>query len=160
MKKLLLIFLTVFIHCANAAEVSGPAADFTLKSRSGQNLRLSEQKGNVVLINFWASWCGPCRQEMPKLEALYQKYQHLGFTILGVNVDKESGKGEALLKDSAVSFPILFDPESTVSRLYNIKAMPTTIIVDRSGNKRYLHLGYKSGEEEIYRDVIKGLLRE
>ena len=160
MKNIFLLMIIVFASYCYGDEVSGPAPDFTLKSNSGKNLRLSDMKGNVVLINFWASWCGPCRQEMPKLDALFQKYERLGFTIYGVNVDKEPAKAQTLLKDIPVTFPILFDPDGTVSELYKVRAMPTTMIVDRAGNRRYLHLGYKAGEEEIYQDYVKKLLRE
>ena len=76
----------VCVSLTGAASVKGPAPNFTLKSLSGKNLKLSEMTGNVVLINFWASWCGPCREEMPLLNALHKKYEPLGFTVLGVNV--------------------------------------------------------------------------
>lgn len=136
------------------------APDFTLKSNSGENLKLSEYRGEVVMINFWASWCGPCRQEMPLLDELYRNYQPLGFTILGVNVEEDSGKAKSLLKDIPVSFPVLFDTDNTVSRLYNVVAMPSTVLVDRAGNVRYLHKGYKPGYEQSYQEQIRSLIRE
>jgi thiol-disulfide isomerase/thioredoxin len=131
-----------------------------LKSNSGENIRLKELKGNVVLLNFWASWCGPCRKEMPELEKLYKKYQRLGFTVLGVNVETESSAANKILKKSPVSFPVLYDTENTASKLYNVNAMPTTVIIDRSGNMRFLHLAYKAGYEEMYEKQIKQLIRE
>lgn len=136
------------------------APDFTLKSSSGENLKLSEYRGDVVMINFWASWCGPCRQEMPLLDELYRSYQPLGFTILGVNVEEDSTKAKSLLKDIPVSFPVLFDTDNTVSRLYDVVAMPSTVLVDRAGNVRYLHKGYKPGYEQSYQDQIRSLIRE
>lgn len=138
----------------------GPAPDFTLASKDGGNVRLQEQLGNVVLINFWASWCGPCREELPYLEALQQEYADLGFTVLAVNVDRESSKADILLKDIGVSFPVLFDVNDQVSSLYDVQAMPTTVIVDRDGNQRLLHHGYKSGDEVKYKQAVKALLRE
>ena len=93
-----------------ADEVSGPAPDFTLRDASGAPVSLSDLKGQVVMINFWASWCGPCRQEMPLLEAIYQKYEPLGFTLLGVNVEEESADGQAWLEDRPVSFPGVVRP--------------------------------------------------
>ena len=110
----------------HAASIEGPAPDFTLKSHSGENLKLSEMRGNVIMINFWASWCGPCRQEMPILEQIYQKYQPLGFTLLGVNVEEDPNAAKTFLKDVKVSFPILFDNTNEVSQLYQIIAMPST----------------------------------
>ncbi|ABC29389.1 Thiol-disulfide isomerase and thioredoxins [Hahella chejuensis KCTC 2396] len=145
---------------AGAAEIKGPAADFTLKSSLGKNLRLQEYRGQVVLINFWASWCGPCRQEMPILEDIYKKYEKFGFTIFAVNVDEDSSLANEFLKDTKVTFPILYDNQNKVSRLYDVKAMPTTVIVDRNGNMRYLHKGYQPGTEDHYVKEVKALIRE
>jgi thiol-disulfide isomerase/thioredoxin len=143
-----------------ASEVSGPAPDFTLKSNSGQNLKLSEMRGQVVMINFWASWCAPCRQEMPLLDGLHQRYEPLGFTVLGVNVEEDSSKADSLLKQIPVTFPILYDNRNSVSKLYDVKAMPTTVLVDRNGNMRFLHKGYKPGYEVAYEEHIRALVRE
>ena len=143
-----------------AAEVKGPAPDFTLPSKSGENMRLQEQLGNVVLINFWASWCGPCREELPHMEKLQQEFEDLGFTILAINTDQDPSKANVLLNDIPVSFPVLFDQDDKTSELYKVRAMPTTVIVDRDGNQRLLHYGYKAGDEVKYRKVIKALLRE
>ncbi len=136
------------------------APDFTLKSNSGKNLRLSDFKGQIVLINFWATWCGPCRQEMPKLDALFKRYQRAGLELWGINVEDDPGLADKFLKKNPVSFPVLYDVSSEVSERYKIDAMPTTVIVDRDGNIRHLHRGYKPGYEDIYRQQIKALMRE
>lgn len=138
----------------------GAAPDFTLKSASGENLRLSELRGEVVMINFWASWCGPCRQEMPLLDELYSQYQPLGFTILGVNVEEDSSQARQMLEETPVTFPVVFDNKSAVSKLYKVVAMPSTVLVDRDGNIRYLHQGYKPGYEETYQQQVRALIRE
>jgi peroxiredoxin len=138
----------------------GPAPDFTLKSQAGDNHKLSELRGEVVMINFWASWCGPCRQEMPKLEELYVRYKPLGFTVLGVNIEEDNSKAKALLEDLSVSFPVLFDDQNEVSRLYQVAAMPSTVLVDRDGNMRYLHKGYQPGLELQYQEQIRTLIKE
>ncbi|MEM6583842.1 MAG: TlpA disulfide reductase family protein [Pseudomonadota bacterium] len=142
------------------ASSSGPAANFTLKSDSGENIRLSEYRGQVVLINFWASWCGPCRQEMPELDLLHQRYTDLGFTVFGVNVEQDRKMADKILRDIPVTFPILFDDENTVSELYDVDAMPVTVLVDRNGDIRYMHRGYKPGYELQYETQIKELVRE
>ena len=136
------------------------AKDFTLKSRDGKNLRLAEMRGQVVMLNFWASWCGPCRQEMPILEQLNNKYKKLGFTVWGVNVDEDPALAEKLLKETNVTFPILLDSKSTVSELYGVDAMPTTVMVDRDGNVRFRHRSYKPGTEVEYENQIKALVKE
>lgn len=145
---------------ATAAEVGKTAPDFTLKSLGGKNLKLSEMAGNVVLINFWASWCGPCREEMPLLNSLHKKYEPLGFTVLGVNVEQDVKGAEGFLKNFPVDFPVLLDGDNRVSKQYEVIAMPTTVVVDRDGNMRFLHQGYKSGDEAKYRKMVKELVRE
>jgi len=148
------------VSLAGAAAVKGPAPNFTLKSMNGKNLKLSEMTGNVVLINFWASWCGPCREEMPLLNALHKKYAPLGFTVLGVNVEEQLDGARGFLSNVPVDFPILLDNENKVSKQYKVIAMPTTVVVDRDGNMRYLHEGYKPGDEKKYRQMVKKLVRE
>lgn len=162
LKSLLVMTAAVVMATAtvSAGSRQSSAPDFTLKSHEGENLRLSEYRGNVVLINFWASWCGPCRQEMPVLSELHDKYQALGFTVLGVNVESDSGKARKLLKDLPVSFPVVFDNDSVVSKQYDVVAMPSTVLVDRDGKMRYLHKGYKPGLEEIYQQQVRDLIRE
>ncbi|MDJ0806414.1 MAG: TlpA disulfide reductase family protein [Gammaproteobacteria bacterium] len=156
----ILLGLLLICHASIASTLQEPAPDFTLKSLSGENLKLSELRGEVVMVNFWASWCGPCRQEMPLLDQLYQRYQPMGFTILGVNVEEDPGLARKVLKEQPVSFPILFDRRNQVSELYQVSAMPSTFLVDRDGKLRFLHKGYKPGYEEHYQAQIRELIRE
>jgi len=136
------------------------APDFALKSSTGENLRLSEYRGDVVMVNFWATWCGPCRQEMPLLDELYSRYERVGFSLLGVNIDDDSSKAMNMAAELGVSFPVLFDDRKEVSKLYEVEAMPVTVLIDREGTVRYVHHGYKPGYEEKYLDQIRSLLRE
>jgi peroxiredoxin len=136
------------------------APDFVLKSADGQNLRLSEYRGDVVMINFWATWCGPCRQEMPLLDDLYNRYERVGFNLLGVNIDDDSRRAMQMVEELGVNFPVLFDERKEVSKLYEVEAMPVTVLVDRNGTVRHVHHGYKPGYEEKYLTEIRSLLRE
>ena len=145
---------------AAAEAINVPAPDFTLESRSGENLRLEDHRGEGVMLNFWASWCGPCRQEMPLMDELYSQYKDLGFTILAVNVDENRDEALRFLDKVPVNYPILYDPESSVSELYEVQAMPTTVMIDRNGNARYLHYGYQPGYEDEYEQQIRELVRE
>ena len=154
------VLLAGVILSASAAELLGPAPDFTLPARDGGQVALSELEGQVVLLNFWATWCGPCRQEMPHLEALYERYRDLGFTLLGVNVEEDSSGADKFLKETPVTFPILFDPKSQVSKSYDVIAMPSTVLIDRAGNMRFIHHGYQPGYENEYQTQIRALLRE
>ena len=156
-----LMFSVVAATSLASSGLMGQAApDFALKSSTGENLRLSEFRGDVVMINFWATWCGPCRQEMPLLDELYQRYERVGFSLLGVNIDDDSRKAMTMVSDLGVNFPVLFDNTKEVSKLYQVDAMPVTVIVDRDGNVRHVHQGYKPGYEDKYLDEIRSLLRE
>lgn len=161
--RLFLLALMVMIGLplagVQAAAVTESAPDFVLKSQSGDNLRLSELRGQVVMINFWASWCGPCRQEMPLLDKLHQRYKKLGFTLLGVNVEQDTSAAQAFLKDTPVSFPILYDRENSVSRLYKVVGMPSTVVVDRDGKLRFRHTGYVPGDEVEYSKMIRAAMK-
>jgi peroxiredoxin len=156
----LIAMFAMLLNPAMAGEDNEPAPDFTLLDDSGLAVSLSELHGQVVMINFWASWCGPCRQEMPLLEQIHQRYESLGFTLLGVNVEENSSDAKAFLKDRPVSFPILFDPDNGVSKLYDVIAMPSTVLIDRQGNVRHLHHGFKPGYENDYQDQVRALVRE
>jgi len=146
---------------AVAAATPGSAApDFSLAARDGGKVRLADLKGQVVMINFWATWCGPCRQEMPLLAQLNTKYEPLGFTLLGVNVEPDSAAAVTWLKGMPVSFPILFDTDSTVAGSFGVEGMPSTVFVDRKGQVRYVHQGYKPGDEARYADMIRSLVKE
>ena len=162
--KNLALGLVVTVFAATSLASSGlegqSAPDFALKSSTGENLRLSEYRGDVVMINFWATWCGPCRQEMPLLDELYNRYERVGFNLLGVNIDDDSRRAMQMIEELGVDFPVLFDDRKEVSKLYEVEAMPVTVLVDREGNVRYVHHGYKPGYEEKYLDQVRSLLRE
>lgn len=161
LKKVLTI--SSVIICAaflSSNSLANDAADFTLTTNAGSNLRLSEQRGNVVMLNFWASWCGPCRQEMPLLDAMSQRYSGVGFILLGVDVEEDNTDAKKIIKDLKISYPILFDTEQKVSKLYSVDTMPTTVMIDKKGKVRYVNHGYKAGDENKYRDQIRELIRE
>jgi peroxiredoxin len=162
--KNILLGLACSVIAATSLAASGltgqPAPDFALKSSNGENLRLSEYRGDVVMVNFWATWCGPCRQEMPLLDEMFSKYERVGFSLLGVNIDENSSKAMNMVSELGVSFPVLFDTRKEVSKLYEVDAMPVTVLIDREGTVRYVHHGYKPGYEQMYLDQIKSLLRE
>ena len=157
----LLALTTLVASFAWAAQtLSGPAPGFTLQSRDGAQISLASQKGNVVMVNFWASWCVPCRQEMPHLQALYERYNSLGFELLAVNVETDLDDARKWLEETPVTFPVLFDPKNEVSKQYKVVAMPSTVLIGRDGTMRFIHHGYKSGYENEYQTQVRALLRE
>ena len=144
-----------------AQAVAGAATpDFALPARDGSTVKLSDLKGQVVMINFWATWCGPCRQEMPLLGQLQSKYEPLGFTLLGVNVEPDSAGAVSWLKGMNVDFPILFDRKNAVAESFGVEGMPSSVFIDRAGNVRYVHRGYQPGDESKYADMIRSLVKE
>jgi len=157
--------LALALAVAAPAHAVAPAAnavapDFTLRGADGRNVRLDELRGQVVLVNFWATWCGPCREEMPRLETLYEKYRKSGFVLLGVNVDDDPNAALSTAAKLKVSFPVLLDTDKKVSKLYDLNTMPSTVVIDRDGKMRFLHRGYRAGTEADYEQQIRGLLKE
>ncbi len=162
---LVLLALAAFSAVATGISAALPAVgvvapDFASKSDSGRNVRLSELRGQVVLINFWASWCGPCRQELPLLNKVYGQYHAAGFMLLAVNVDDNRKDADAMLKRLDLRFPILFDVSKNVAKLYGVDTMPATLLIDRDGRVRYVHRGYYSGYEQKYERQVRELLKE
>jgi peroxiredoxin len=145
---------------AAAVQLSSSAPDFTLRSVAGANLRLQEQRGQVVLVNFWATWCGPCRQEMPHLNRIYDKYRASGFVLLGVNIDDDPRAAADLAAKLGLRFPVLLDTDKQVSRAYDMSAMPATLLIDRDGRVRHIHRGYRDGVERTYEEQVRSLLKE
>jgi len=152
--------LVLLAGTAFAADAGGPAPSFTLAALTGQQAALSQYKGQVVMVNFWATWCGPCQQEMPLLDQMYKKYKPAGFTLIGVNVDKEAPPVRELMARKPVSFPVLLDPANQVSKAYHVDEMPSSVLIDRKGEIRYIHRGYRPGDENEYQDRIRQLIRE
>ena len=157
----IILAMGLLVSSLATADVSGTTApDFTLKSRSGENIRLEYLRGEVIMLNFWASWCGPCRQEMPHMDAIEEEFRDYGFRVLAVNVDQNRDDAKRFLESVPVDFAILWDHDSTVSELYDVQAMPTTVMIDRNGQARHVHHGYQPGYEDDYRTQIRELIRE
>jgi peroxiredoxin len=161
-RQLLVVALAagVTLSAPAAIPTGGAAPDFTLRMPDGRNLRLQEQRGRVVMVNFWATWCGPCRQEMPHLNRLYDKYHASGFVLLGVNVDDDVRNAVSVAEKLKVAFPVLLDTDKKVSKQYDLATMPSTVLIDRDGRVRYLHRGYRDGYEATYDQQIRELLKE
>ncbi len=162
---LLIALLSIVLSLSSVgfADIPGgirKAPDFTLKSSRGHNLKLSELRGRVVLINFWATWCTPCKEELPFFDTLYRRYQNLGLEVLGVNIDKVSAQAANMSTALGLSFPILFDPSGETSNLYHIRTMPTTFLVAKDGTLRHVHWGFGPADPDRYESEIRALLKE
>jgi len=140
--------------------VGKDAPDFVLRTLAGTNVRMSEFRGQVVLINFWARWAGDSRQEMPALNKINTTYERAGLVVLGISVDEDLRRAREFAEAMKVSYPIMFDTGSDIGREYLLEKMPMTILVDRSGVVRYSHVGFNNGDDRIYLEKIRELLRE
>jgi len=145
---------------AHALSVNQTAPDFTLKSFTGKNIRLAEHRGKIILLNFWATWCTPCRQEIPKLNKLHAKYSRLGASVWGVNIDKNYKSAKSMSNQLNIVYPILHDVDQSTSKHYDLNTMPFTILIDRNGKVRNIYHGYRPGYEKKYAADINKLLRE
>ena len=156
-----LISVTQAVQAGEAPRAAAPAV--ALKGLDGKQVTLAEQKGKVVLLSFWATWCGPCQQELPKIQALASKYADKGLVVLTVSVDDASTVAQvrATARKHRLSVPVLLDPDNTAIAAFNPRGdVPFTVIVDRNGNVAEKHGGYAAGDEANYEKIIAGLLAE
>lgn len=143
-----------------APRVGHLAPDFVLSTLDGREVRLSDYRGHVVFLNFWATWCGPCKVEMPAMERLYREYRRQGFAILAVSSDPEGAAVTRPFRDSlGLSFTIAHDPEMVVMRMYGIRALPHTFLVDRRGVITHQVFGARDWQDPENREGIRSLLR-
>ncbi len=125
-----------------------------------QQIDLSKYRGQVVYIDFWASWCGPCKISFPYMQRMVKYFQHDKFVVIAVNVDHERSKADAFLNQVGNTLPIVYDPEGKISRQYKIREMPSSLLVDKSGNVRYVHQGFFEDKTVQYESHIMELLNE
>ena len=125
--------------------VGHPAPDFTLYDLNGDQLTLSDLRGQVVVVNFWATWCMPCRVEMPEFEIVHNRWKGQGVAILGVNVFEEPSRVSGAAEDMGITFPVLLDGEGEVAQAYELLGYPTTYLIDRDGIIRGVQIGQITG---------------
>ena len=145
----------VFVGQAHAVE--GMAPDFTLRDINKKKVTLSDYKGKVVLINFWATWCQPCQAEMPHLQAIYDEFKDQGFEVLSISIDeaRDASKVKPLIKRGKYTFPVLLDKRTKVIPLYNPdQSLPYNALVDKEGKMVWTKLSYAPGEEKLLREKV------
>jgi cytochrome c biogenesis protein CcmG, thiol:disulfide interchange protein DsbE len=147
---------------AAALEVSAPAPDLALQrlDEPAQSLALASLKGSVVYVDFWASWCVPCRVSMPALDAMYRRNRSRGFAVVGVNKDVSSADAQRFLKRVGVSFPLVQDAQDAAARAFDVKAMPSGYLLDRKGIVRNVHRGFTDATAAALQREIETLLQE
>lgn len=163
MKKTIKIILMLFAMstATYAQDVNSPAPGFTGKTLSGTALNLADYKGKVVLLDFWASWCGPCKKEFPFLMQLREKTRNQPFEIITINVDTDVKKMMGFLKDQKrkPNFPVVMDPAGKLPEMYGVEGMPTTVLIDANGIIRYRHTGFVDSDKAKFVREIKSLLK-
>lgn len=145
---------------AAAGTPGTPAPDFVLRSAAGPNLRLSESRGDVVVLSFWSSRCNVCRAQLAELDRLYATYRPAGFVVFGVNVDDDAAAAREFAAAQKLQFPMLFDPAKSVARAYRVDALPMLVAIDRFGSVRHVSRSDKSTAVTDYIPVLRTLIDE
>ena len=138
---------------------SRAAEDFTLPALGGGTFRLSEQRGKIVLVNFWATWCPPCLEEMPAMERLWRKYKDAGFVLVAVSVDTDPQKVTPFVREHTLTFPIAFDTTMAVAEKYGVRALPSSFILGRGGELAALALGPRHWDTKASHRLIEAMAR-
>jgi peroxiredoxin len=141
-----------------AGLLGADAPDFVLRSVEGKNLRLSEYRGEVVMLSFWASWCGDCRAQLAQLGEMHERYGQAGAELLAVSLDQSAKAAGAAT--SGAPYPVLHDAGGEVGRLYDVDKVPVVVLIDRSGVVREVFEGYRRGDETRYLERVQALLRD
>ena len=135
------------------------ADDFTLATPKGHKVKLSDYRGKLVFMNFWATWCPPCREEMPAMQRLWDQQKDKGFVILAISVDHDPGLVPSFVKNHKFTFPVLVDPKMEAANAYGVRALPSSFIIDRQGNMAALALGPRNWDNDAANSLIEGLAR-
>lgn len=143
------------------AFAGSPATEFTLRDTKGKSVSLDAYRGQVIVLSFWATWCGPCKKEMPYLQKMYDAYKEKGFVVLSVSSDDARARSMVMkyIRDHSYTFPVVLDPESRVTGIYNpSKTLPLTVVIDRNFEVHDIHTGFNPGDEKELDHMVQELL--
>lgn len=135
------------------------AEEFTAPLLGGKSFRLSQHRGQVVFINFWATWCPPCREEMPSMERLWRQHKNRGFAMVAISLDADPEVVGPFVAEHKFTFQIALDPKMEVANAYGVRALPASLLVDRRGNLTALALGPRTWDNDAAHSLIEGLTR-
>lgn len=151
--SLFLIYL--FPIAAGAAE---PAPQISFSTMDGKTINLSDLKGSVTYVDFWATWCPPCRKSFPWMQEMHERYSDMGLKIIAVSLDNKGSLVERFLKEYPVDFIIAHDPKSTSAKAFKVQAMPSSYLIDKAGNITVTHLGFRDSDKDKLEKAMKSLL--
>ncbi|MFQ6083532.1 MAG: peroxiredoxin family protein [Candidatus Aminicenantia bacterium] len=155
------LFILAFVLCGQAEKTFAPAPDFTLPDITGKKISLSDYQGKIIILDFWATWCPPCRIEIPAFIELYNKYKQQGLVIIGISLDREGTKVLIpFIKKYGINYPILLGNKEVVKAYGGIRGIPTTFIIDQRGKIRNKHIGVPPNFKEVFKNEFLSLKEE
>jgi len=160
MRRLAAAFVLSLTVATIGAADSRVAPEVTVQRADGTPVHLADFKGKVVLLDFWASWCTPCKTSFPALDALYRELQPRGFEVLAINLDERRRDAETFLNAHPHVMLVGYDPRGETPVAFKVRGMPTSVLIDRAGNIRYTHMGYSAKVIDDYRLEVRQLLEE
>jgi peroxiredoxin len=154
---LTLLSVALLVPAVLFAQMTGKAPNFSLKTADGKTIELKKLQGKVVVVNFWATWCGPCKAEIPGFMEIYQQYKSKGLEIVGISLDQGGWKPvKPFIERYKITYPVVIGDANLADAYGGISAIPTTFVVDKKGNITKQHVGYL--DKKAFEDMIKGLL--
>jgi len=147
----------VDVSCSGKPEIGKTASNFSLTSMNGGQ-KMSIEKGKVTIVDFWATWCEPCKKSFPKYQDLYTKYKANGLEVIAISVDDEKKDIPGFIKAHGAKFPVGWDADHKIADCYHPPNMPSAYVIDKTGTVKYVHNGYRDGEEKVLEKELKELL--
>jgi peroxiredoxin len=143
---------------ASAVDPGDAAPDFSAPGIAGGKVSLASYRGKVVFLDFWASWCGPCAQSLPAIDALAKEFPATDFQVVAVNVDRQPSAAKAFLKKRPVGYPVAQDPRGAIPATFDVQSMPTSFLIDRNGVVQHVHRGFRPSDVDELRAQIQKLV--
>ena len=157
-RQLVIAFIALNISPAMAVDIGQPAPAFEWRNESGSPVGLDQYKGKVVYLDFWASWCGPCRQSFPWMNEMLAKYAAKGLVVVGVNLDANAADAKKFLNETPAKFDVFFDNKGQSPKLYGVRGMPTSYLIDRNGKIASIHAGFNPAKKAELESALRNAL--